>query len=272
VLKMVDWLIEEATHADGLDLYERGGHIALARLLFYTLHLGGDGFFKAVTGAFQAFMRQRSHQAWERFRQIAFRKHPVDVVEDCMKYIRLPMIRLPWEHYAALPANALELSLSLSLQCLYSWRRSGIAEMVVIYDESSYMARQKDVWDAILSPVAPPALNGRGSFAEAVQFPIGVKETRFQKSGASVGIQLADVLAGAICLWAKWLIAGRSVGDSYAKALDSRVAEKLGPSLAAFLWPIPEISAYEEDPRLTDRGEYVQRLLSPVFDKRAATR
>src|SRR5207249_4929188 len=136
---------------------------------------------------------------------------------DILGILRGCARRLLRSDIVGLPAHALDLSLPISLTCMYAWRMAGFAEMSLVHDRSSNMARHKPVWDGILSPTAPPAVVGYGS--EKVTFPIGVVRTVFEDSKASDALQVADVIAGAFCRWSRWIIQGRPGGDAYGRQL-----------------------------------------------------
>jgi hypothetical protein len=264
VMKMVDMLTEEMMYRDGLDLYERGGHIALSRLIFYTLQAEGPGFLNNVTRLFQKALRTRTPAALQEFDDFISRPHPIQMVEESLDYLRLPLRRLPREHLLKFPPNALDLSMTTGLQCMYAWKRAGVGEMKVIHDASSNMAKRKAFWDAILSPNAPPAFVGNAD--DAVMFPIGVKETVFANSKDHVGLQLADVIVGASARWTKWLANGRPDGDQYAKHLDTIFADAL-ECVACFLWPIRDVSPIEGESGGVNPLDYITSVIAPVAAK-----
>ncbi|MFP2897302.1 DUF3800 domain-containing protein [Corallococcus sp. 4LFB] len=261
VTKMVDILTEEMMHRDGVDLYERGGHIALSCLIYYTLRAEGGGLLNNVNRLFQRVMRVRTVDALREFDEFVSRPQPIEVIDDALVYIRAPLRRLPDEYVLKFPENALDLSMTLGLQCMYAWKRAAVGEMKVIHDASSNMARRREFWDAILSPGAPPALVGR--FGDPVVFPIGVKETVFANSKAEVGLQIADVIAGAVARWAKWLALGGPETDKYAEQLN-RIFADAENCVAGVVWPDPEITSRKEISGSVSPMDYVAGMIQSV--------
>ena len=58
------------------------------------------------------------------------------------------------------------------------------------------MVKETKLWEALTAKSVDPATIGYGS--KTMQFPIGVATTSFADSRSWIGLQLADVLAGAV--------------------------------------------------------------------------
>jgi hypothetical protein len=81
--KIVDHLVHSAMEEDGLDLYERGGNIALTNLLYAALpaFMGDEGrFLDRMLESFQRMMRERTREAYDAFfRPLFIRSYPEQV-------------------------------------------------------------------------------------------------------------------------------------------------------------------------------------------------
>jgi hypothetical protein len=94
---------------------------------------------------------------------------------------------------------------------------------------------EEHIWKALVSPNAPVATFGDGQ--RRWEFPNVIEETLLERSGDWVGLQLADVVAGATSHWAKWIIEGQHREDEYARDLDAVVpallvgADRIWPTL-----------------------------------------
>jgi hypothetical protein len=238
-LKVVDCLIEPSMHAAGFDLNAHGGHFGLAEVIF--AYMFDDRVRRAV-------------ELYER----AARSRAAEHIEDFVKQLRnadeamgQPLFRGPAMHlgraaFTSLPKNALDISLPLALELCYCWNGRGLKKFAVFHDRSSKMAEQRQVWDALLSRDAPPALVGRG--ANVIAFPIGVASTTFGDSLTSAALQVADLIAGALATWAKWMLAGRSQWNYYASTLHEVLTPHLEALVAHSIWPSGTIERWPSTP------------------------
>jgi hypothetical protein len=56
------------------------------------------------------------------------------------------------------------------------------------------MAKQKQLWDILVSPTTPPAIVGHDS--RTMRFPLGVTRTDFVDGRTNPALQIADIIAG----------------------------------------------------------------------------
>jgi hypothetical protein len=123
--------------------------------------------------------------------------------------------------------------------------------MEVVHDQSSVMAREKWMWDAITSPdIAPvkfatPELEG--------SLPVGVKSTKFSDSTKCLQLQFADILAGASAIWARSSIDVAVKGDYVVDLAGAGIGEHL----IGGIWPTPEVEAREMKLGSLGVSEYV---------------
>lgn len=65
IAKLVDLLIEPAMDEDGVDLYEQGGNIALANMLYHVLPvLGGPTYFDNLLQSFQEMIGRQGRESY----------------------------------------------------------------------------------------------------------------------------------------------------------------------------------------------------------------
>jgi hypothetical protein len=254
--KVVDWIVEPGMYRDGLDLYKDGGNIGLANLFFAAFQVEGSGVLSELLRRFQRMLRERSDDAIDAFYWFLRLRHPASVIDETLDMVRVGAAKLTRADIRNVPKGALDLSLAAALITVYSWRRAGLVPQEIIHDASTNMARQKPTWDAILAPSAPAALVGNGTFA--VEFPIGVTSTEFKDSRESDALQLADVIAGAVARWARWLDSGESKSDAYGTALNAIVAPKVEGLFAWLMWPSREVARRPASPPgMTDPLKYL---------------
>ena len=103
-------------------------------------------------------------------------------------------------------------------------------ELVLIHDASSNMAKQKFIWDTLVDPTMPPAVIGYDR--RRMAYPVAVSRTLLEDSANWAGLQLADVIAGAVARSAGWLMAGKDHRDDYAQQLFAIIGRfKIDPVL-----------------------------------------
>jgi hypothetical protein len=82
------------------------------------------------------------------------------------------------------------------MESVAHWRdRAAGDSLSLIHDQSSALAREQHIWEAILSPEVPETVVGQDR--RLTRFPLNVREIGFGDSCAHVQLQLADILAGA---------------------------------------------------------------------------
>lgn len=263
--KLVDFIVEPPMHRDGLNLYEEGAHAALSNLFFAAFQVEGASILDPLLKRFQALIRMRTDEAFNDFGSFLAVHRDVPVIDETLDMIRVPFALLREDDIKGLPPRALDLSLTMALSAIYYWRQAGFDEIEVVHDESTNMARQKPLWDAILSPAAPAAIIGYGPPEGQIQFPIGVRSTAFARSSDSAALQLADILAGAVARCSKWIVRGRSASDAYGVALDGLFEAHVGALVKPLIWPSGEVDRKEATPPgVQDPLEYITQRVGEL--------
>lgn len=246
--KLVDFVVEPPMHRYGLNLYEQGGNAALSNLFFGVLQVEGSTVLDQLLKRFQDVIRTRTDEAMTEFaRFLAVRQEP-SVIDETLDMVRSSLAQLQQDDITTLPARALDISFTVALSAIYTWRQAGFTNIDVVHDESTNMSRQKALWDCILSPTAPASRIGYGLAEGQIQFPVGVRSTTFESSSKSAALQLADVLAGAVARWSRWIVRGASADDAYATALNELFSAKGDAFVKLLIWPTGEVDRREATP------------------------
>jgi hypothetical protein len=241
VTLMVDILVETCAHKDGFDLYNQGANIAMSNLFYYCIPaFGGDAFFKSLLRNFQQMIRERSIESYNRFFRPLFEGTFSKDLEDILTFIKYPHVRLGFEFLEHLPESALDVVLSYALDLMAKWRNVTSDEINLFYDNSSSMTNQRIFWDALVDPNLKPAVVGYDIRTQ--KFPIAVHNTFFENSRDFVGLQLSDVLAGALARHGRWLIGGRDKHDEYGSKLNNIFSDM---PIDLLLWPEPKVTPEE---------------------------
>lgn len=205
--KIVDLVLETSAHEIGIDLYKNGRNIALANVMHACMGIDPD-YQTKVLRAFQKWIRERSMKRQRELYTLLSRPHPIGPVEHFRVMIFGHLLHL--EHggvVSGLARGALDLSLTTALTLISMWRSIlGDEQIDLVHDQSTNMAKQKQIWEAIVSPTAPPAIVGQDT--RTMQFPLCVASTSFVDGKTSVALQIADLVAGATATLAKSHITG----------------------------------------------------------------
>lgn len=236
--KLVDLWVEPAMHTLGVDFYEGGANIAFSNMCFFCLRtFESKGFLSKHLRRFQKMTRERT---WKRY--VGFWRGIYDDLPQCREqtseimdhFLTAESILGPRQVVAA-EDKPLDISLTCALQLAEEWTDRIDRRFEFVHDKSSAMAREKWMWDAIVSPELPKALVG---FAHRKRkYPLLVTRTTFEDSKTNTNLQLADVLAGATAEWSKGKI-GESDRKDYCLALENAGIADL---VIGAIWPVPEV-------------------------------
>ncbi|HEX8682190.1 MAG TPA: DUF3800 domain-containing protein [Ardenticatenaceae bacterium] len=258
--KIVDYVFEPVAYEDGLDLYEGGANIALVNLLFFTLPVfGGEMFFEQLLYNFQQLVRLKTEEAYNNFFRPLFEGDFSPELNELLGYFRIGHLRLGHEVIELIRSQHLDIAASCALALMMNWRRELEGPITLVHDTSSNMAQWKPVWDLLTSADLPPAIVGHDR--RKMEFPLYIEKTVFESSEAWAGLQLADVLAGAMTRVARWMLEGQSADDTYSRSLSEIVLPNF---VSNTIWPQQKVSA-EELGTTGESADDTIEYLSKVF-------
>ena len=197
VAKIVDYLVESAAHKMGFDIYSNGFAFKFANMLYHSLvALETSAYRNALISRFEGMIRHGSKIRYDEFfdyieRPVASRE--LDTVLDVLRTTRHILVA---DQILGIGSNALDVSFTTALHLMSEWRKDTDEEINLVHDVSSPMVKETRLWEALTDKSVSPTTIGYGP--KTVRFPIGVAKTTFEDSRSWVGLQLADVLAGAI--------------------------------------------------------------------------
>ena len=234
VTTMVDAWVEESTRLYGIDLYDRGGNIGLSNLLYMSfMSLLPYPQFRAHLARYQAMMRTRSRLSYDHFWMPLRALFDVSdgVLQDTLIWLLGAEMDLGFEHLAGLPDRALNVTPSSLLMLAKHWKEKLGRKMRFAHDESRDLARDKWIWDTILSPAIPPVTVGYDR--RQISFPLDVEGVSFENSEAHPALQATDLIAGAAVVIARNRI-DQQYRPGYAAALRDT---GLDGFVAGGVWP-----------------------------------
>jgi hypothetical protein len=240
ITKMVDLIVAPAALRCGTNLQEGGVNTLLSSTFFHQLpDIGGVEFFNRLMIAFCRMMLLRTRQSYDDFFQLVHRNTRSRRVNKILSFLRMGDIDHGMQLFHG-SSHCLDVAVALTLGLTSKWREEIPAgqNITVIHDISSAMARDRYLWDLLVSERVPPT---ELSFGPDHQFPfsIGIRRTRPENSRNWVGLQLADIVAGAAARHARWSLEGESGDDDYGRRL-AEIMPLFAPIHA--IWPVQGMS------------------------------
>ncbi|MFH0246238.1 DUF3800 domain-containing protein [Streptomyces sp. HK10] len=231
VTKLVDVLVEPLADADGVNLYEGQGGLALAELLrLGGLALGDAAAFHQMLQAFVDWVRQRGVATDELFTAIAAYKASIpeehadfagwiELLECCREVADATAVDLATGEQRDILDPAVP-----ALYCLCSSFGEAVGQFRLVHDTSKVIDR-----NATLLRMAHllPDLANPGRFND----PFPAVQIDFADSTSRPQLQIADWAAGAVRQWAAHLAVGG--GDRFSEEL----ADVVKPWVVGAVWP-----------------------------------
>ncbi len=123
------------------------------------------------------------------------------MVKDVLLFFLGAEAAFGFRHLLTLPERSLDLALSCALETVAHWHDKFEGYLTVVHDQSSVMAREKWLWDALVNPYVPTAEVGYDRRKR--RYPLNVESTRFADSKHFLQLQFTDLLAGATAAYAR---------------------------------------------------------------------
>lgn len=210
VAKIVDDLVEAAMHEDGFNLYEGGGHIALANLFHFTLPVFHPAEFGALLKRFVALARNPTHDHIEQFfascrriRQATDHDGTASIFRR-LESLRGDVVSLLSKEYPLDPC----LTAFVALTSSYERDESGAARVFEVnYDDTPVMKAQQKLLAKYCDQSRGPAVIGAGE--RSYRLPLPVDPLRFVQSEEHPAVQVADLVASSVAYWI------RAIGEGF---------------------------------------------------------
>jgi len=264
ITKMVDWIIEPPMYENGVDLYVDGGNIALSNSIYYSFKLiGGNDFFNSVLERFQILMRNRTLKSYHKFFSLFHGNLPKEVDEIAV-YFRYWYKYETFDFFKKIPENDLNISFTNTLNMMATWSKELKSNVTLIHDRSSNMSKYSELWDLIMSPSNDAIKVGYD--IRTIDFPLKIKRTRFEDSKNWAGLQLADILAGAVNYVFKKQVENEM--DDYAKEVFDLIKNGFGYHLI-----VPNSAVTPEElgtigKKFMDPNNYLGKIVSKYYQTR----
>ena len=264
--KIVDLIIEPFAYENNFDIYEGGFNIATTNVFFYTIPVfGGEDFFDELLVSFQNMIRTRTKESIIRFFEFVFKEYASESLNEELEPLRSAFRYFGLNILDSLSKHPLDIAMGQAMLLVSEWKKDNNESITVIHDQSSNMARQKYIWDALVSPDIPETVLGYDR--RVWHFPIGVKETLFESDETFCGLQIADVVAGGVARAAKWAYITQDPQDSYGKALFEMIKDmRVLPLLPQLAFTSEDLGTTGE--KIADPNDFMARIIEEAERKR----
>ena len=203
ITKLVDLLVEPLLHAKGLDLYERGGNLAMANLLYFTFPTFiGRERFEALRTAFVDMVRRPSTVTIDRFYGILAGAYDQLEHNDfkgmlVMLLATRPIAQAYCENW---DGSDLDPAIPAFVEHASIWTGRLATAFSIVHDVSKALAQEQLILEAMMSAKTEPREIGYDR--RKMVFPILASGIDFPDSAEVPAIQIADIIASsaAYCL------------------------------------------------------------------------
>lgn len=261
---LIDYWIEPAMHADGVNLYERGGNIALCNTMYMVLNSClPDRQYKTFLCCAQAVLRDTSIENYRAFCnsiQVA-RQHAAPLDEILSLFVLSDRRLGGYENIRDLPDRITDPGTVHLMEHVVCWSQRTDQLLDIIHDESSKLSRERHAWDALFSPDVSPSVVGQDR--RTIRFPLPVRSVKRANSRDHVQLQIADILAGAVAAALRVRAGGDSYRSEYTEKLDETNLLESGIVINA-IWPTSLINPEElgtEGEVHGDAATHIARIL-----------
>ena len=265
VALLVDYWVEPAMRDDGINLYERGGNLALCNALYQVLRLclpavDRREFFLCA----QKMLRTRSPEAYKAFgRSLRAAQQRAEPLREMLAVLVAADLGLGgYEHVRSLPERLTDVGTVYLMDQICHWSGRTAQALKIVHDRSSALGREKHVWEAIMAPDVPPAVVGQDR--RTIQFPLRVDSIELANSEDHLQLQLADLVAGAFATYVSSLTGDEPVRRAgYVQELKACGLMRR-VRIANAIWPGTEVTPEELDTEgdvQDDAATHIARIL-----------
>ena len=180
VIMLVEWWMEPLAYSSGLNLYENGANHATANMLFITLgSFWPASFRRELLLHFQRMFRARMAERFGECRRFVEKARRVATPQQdgILQYLWPTFELLGLQHVQSLPQRVLDIALPGLILFGHTWRERHPGPWVLVHDNSTSMAKQRWLWDA-LSSMDMPAARFENPHTTAT-FPMNVISSHF---------------------------------------------------------------------------------------------
>ena len=236
---LVDLWVEPVMRRHGMDLYQDGRNVALCNTIFYCLRaFESERFLREHLRRFQRMMMKRTPNNYLEFWRKLYGdyEHADQETKDLLVLFLSGAIHLGYRELSQIPERALNPAFTTAADTCGYWRMQTKAPISLIHDNSSSLAKDKWLWDLLVSPNLEERTIGPRNRVRA--YPLNVTRTNFADSRCHLQLQFCDLVAGATAVWCRQFM-GKRQSEDYVDQLGSAGIENLR---IGAIWPEPEVN------------------------------
>jgi hypothetical protein len=241
VAKLVDLLIEPLVHSDGIDLYERGGNVALANMLNICIPAFlGRTLFDLLVNHFVEMIRRPSHQGIENFYSLLIRMTEKNRQEDFAADLALILAtrEIAEAYKDRWDGSDLDPAIPALVEHASIWTARLCEPFRLIHDNSHPIAGEQLILEALMSETEERVEIGYDRRKSV--FPIAAREIELHDSADWPQLQVADILASAAAYKLRAIIRDE-MGEFCVRLSDTNVLSE--PHRA--IWPSTKVTPQE---------------------------
>jgi hypothetical protein len=232
--KIIDLLVENLAHRDGVDLYKNGGNIAVSNFHYYCIPAYyGEVLFHQMLSSFVRMFRERTAVSINYFYDTI-----VSLYEQCQdtdfKPMLLPIVASSEIIIDVLHHNKIS-ALDPAIPAFFAhstvWGEQYGAYFKILHDESKPIAREQETLEQLMDLTGP--YEKIGYDRRTFEFPIRSDGIEFGDSKADSRLQVADLISGSCNHWARGISDAR-YQDELWKELNCLDMKKL---VIGAVWP-----------------------------------
>jgi len=241
--KVVDLLVENLAHRDGVDLYRDGANIAISNLHYFCgPAFCGDGLFEEMLSAFVDVFRKRTAVEIKTFYERAWSVY--EACSDTQYKVMLGPIIASAEIIDEVLANNGVTALDPAIPAFVShgsiWGEQYNDRFKILHDKSKPIAHEKESLELLMGP---GPFRKIGYDRRVFEFPLRAELLEFGDSAADRRLQVADILAGGCNHWARGM-----ADEEYRDELWNELNElNVAKWLIGLVWPSPDVTPEDLD-------------------------
>ena len=260
--KVIDLLVEEMAHRDGVDLLKGGANVAMSNVMYFVTPTAcGVKNFRAFQDAFVRMIRTQTPSEVTAFYDSVNCLYQACRIEDHRALLATIAVTRMVIHDVLqnVRITALDPAVPAFVDLCYEWENQLDRPFCILHDASKPIAFDKTLLEHFMDPavVDPEVIGGGGS---KIKLPLRATGITFVDSLSTPQVQVADVVASS---FASLLNSG--TGDpSFRTELE---AVPFREWLTGCVWPVPKVDpkvlGTEENP-----GVVVLERISQFLEKR----
>lgn len=239
ITKYIDYIIENYCFGRGIDIYRGRYCLYFANYMYFSIKKAfGNRYFNEFVKAFMNMMQNPDAENKDHFCSYCKQKTEYHLLNQLLA-ITEQFVQSTDNSYL-FDDNAkkfLNIEVSIAEWLTIHWSQIIEKRFQVVHDESKAMKEIMPYWEQLTSPDIMPKKVGYGT--ETYKFPLGINKTIIGNSKEWVGLQLADVVAGATTRVFKWIRLGKPESDTYAHQLFEIGFSNI---VTNAIWPDPDLN------------------------------